>query len=342
MPSPALGVPFRERRIVVLTNAVFKVVLGVSSLGLALVAGQQSFAANPAAGADVPTVYYRTVRVEGVDIFYREAGPTDAPTVLLLHGFPTSSFMFRNLIPRLATRYHVIAPDYPGFGQSSAPDAGTFHYTFDHLASVVDQFTQALKLNKFAMYVQDYGAPIGYRIASAHPERITGIVVQNGNAYVEGLPEPYWKPIRAYWADPSKEMRERIAGAALTLEGFRSQYLIGVKDPSVISPDTWTLDLANVNRPGNKEIQLDLLLDYQHNLALYPKWQEYFRVSQPPMLIVWGKNDVCFPAAGAEAYKCDVKNLDFHLLDTGHFALEDSVEEISARMLEFLDKHAGK
>jgi pimeloyl-ACP methyl ester carboxylesterase len=307
-------------------------------------AGQQISAADPSPVPvrDASSVRYRTAQIDGLDIFYREAGPKNAPVVLLLHGFPTSSFMFRDLIPRLATRYRVIAPDYPGFGQSSAPDPAKFRYTFDHLADVVDKFTESLKLKKFTLYVQDYGAPIGYRIASAHPERITGIVVQNGNAYLDGLPDPYWKPIKAYWADPSPQSRERIASAALTLEGFRSQYLIGVKDPSAISPDTWTLDLANVNRPGNKDIQLDLLLDYQTNLSLYPKWQNYFRTSQPPMLIVWGKNDVCFPAPGAEAYKRDIKDLDFHLLDTGHFALEDSENEIADLMLKFLGKHAGK
>jgi pimeloyl-ACP methyl ester carboxylesterase len=316
----------------------------ISSIGLALTTGSQNCLADPITptGAESPMVHYQTAQIEGLDIFYREAGPKDAPAVLLLHGFPTSSFMFRNLIPKLASRYHVIAPDYPGFGQSSAPDPATFHYTFDHLAAVVDQFTQALKLQKFALYVQDYGAPIGYRIASAHPERITGIVVQNGNAYVEGLPDAYWKPIKAYWADPSPQSRQRIASAALNLEGFKSQYLIGVKDPSAISPDTWTLDLANLNRPGNKDIQLDLLLDYQTNLGLYPKWQQYFRTSQPPMLIAWGKNDVCFPAPGAEAYKRDIKDLDFHLLDTGHFALEDNVDQIAGLMLAFLDKHTTK
>jgi len=287
-------------------------------------------------------MHYRTVSIDGVDIFYREAGPTDAPTVLLLHGFPTSSFMFRDLIPLLATRYHVIAPDYPGFGQSAAPETTKFSYTFDHLADVVDQFTQRLKLKKFTLYVQDYGAPIGYRLARAHPERIAGIVVQNGNAYVEGLPDDYWDPIRAYWADPSPAARARLAAAAFSLEGIRSQYTIGVKDPTTLSPDTWTLDVANLKRPGNTEIQLDLLLDYQNNLTLYPKWQTYFRTAQPPMLIVWGKNDVCFPAAGAEAYKRDIKNLDFHLLDTGHFALEDSTPEIAERMLKFLDTTTGR
>ena len=213
------------------------------SLRPALTAGQTQ-------ASEQNMIHYKRITVEGVDIFYREAGPQNAPTVLLLHGFPTSSFMFRNLIPKLASRYHVIAPDFPGFGQIASPDPATFHYTFDHLASIVDQFTQTLKLQKFTLYVQDYGAPIGYRIASAHPEKISGIVVQNGNAYLDGLPDAYWKPIKAYWADPSPQARERIANAALTLEGFKSQYLIGVKDPSVISPDTWMLDLASVNRPG--------------------------------------------------------------------------------------------
>jgi pimeloyl-ACP methyl ester carboxylesterase len=313
------------------------ILIAVCSLALIATAAPQSFAVD--ATKDEAMVRYKTITIDGVDIFYREAGPLNAHVVLLLHGFPTSSFMFRNLIPKLASRYHVIAPDYPGFGQSSCPDPKTFHYTFDHLANIVDQFTVALKLERFTMYVQDYGAPIGYRLATAHPEKITGIVVQNGNAYLDGLPDPYWKPIKAYWADPSQQSRHKIANAALTLKGTKSQYLIGVKDPSLLSPDTWTLDWSNLSRPGNKDIQLDLLLDYQTNLTLYPKWQAYFRTSQPPMLIVWGKNDVCFPAAGAEAYKRDIKNLDFHLLDTGHFALEDSTDEIATLMLGFLDKH---
>jgi len=286
-------------------------------------------------------MHYHTVQINGINIFYREAGPKNAPAVLLLHGFPSSSFMFRNLIPLLATRYHVIAPDYPGFGQSAAPDAATFSYTFDHLAQLMKRFTQRLKLEKFTLYVQDYGAPIGYRLACANPECITGIVVQNGNAYAEGLPDDYWNPIRAYWANPSSEARAQLAAAAFTLDGIRSQYVTGVKDPTALSPDTWTLDAANLQRPGNTENQLDLLLDYQNNLTLYPQWQTYFRTAQPPMLIVWGKNDICFPAAGAEAYKRDVKNLEFHLLDTGHFALEDSTPEIAECMLQFLDKRTG-
>jgi pimeloyl-ACP methyl ester carboxylesterase len=284
------------------------IVLGTSSLGIGLLASPPLYAAEPmpTVRAEEMAVQYHTVKIDGVNVFYREAGPKDAPAVLLLHGFPASSFMFRNLIPILATRYHVIAPDYPGYGQSDAPDHTTFHYTFDHLASIVDQLTQMLNLEKFSIYVQDYGAPVGYRIAVAHPEK-----------------------------------RARLEGV-LTPDGYKSQYLTGVKDPSAISPDTWSLDAANLARPGNMDIQLDLLLDYGSNPPLYPKWQEYFRTSQPPMLIVWGKNDLIFPPTGAEPYKRDIKDLDFHLLDTGHFALEDSSVEIGDLMLKFLDKHVGK
>jgi pimeloyl-ACP methyl ester carboxylesterase len=319
------------------------VILTASVLWTGRLADQMIFAGEQSAisTSEAAMVHYHTMKIEGLDIFYREAGPEDAPAVLLLHGFPTSSFMFRNLIPKLATRYHVIAPDYPGFGQSSAPDVDAFHYTFDHLAGVITKLTEELKLQRFALYVQDYGAPVGYRIATAHPERITGIIVQNGNAYVEGLPDAYWAPIKQFWADPSPQNRAKFEGF-LTLDGYKAQYLIGVKDRSAVSPDTWTLDVANLARPGNKEIQLALLLDYATNPPLYPKWQQYFRTSQPPMLIAWGKNDVCFPAAGAEPYKRDVKDLDFHLLDTGHFALEDSSEEIADLMLKFLDRHNVK
>lgn len=285
-----------------------------------------------------PVVRYHTVKLDGLDIFYREAGPSNAPTVLLLHGFPTSSYMFRNLIPILATRYHVIAPDYPGYGQSSAPDHTQFKYTFDNLANVVDKLTHHLGVERFTLYVQDYGAPIGYRLAAARPERIEGIVVQNGNAYLEGLPDSFWGPIKAYWADPSPENRAHLVGI-LNTDGYRSQYLTGVQDPSVISPDTWTLDAANLARPGNQEIQLDLLLDYGSNPPLYPAWQQYFREHQPPMLIVWGKNDPIFPPVGAEPYKRDLRNLEFHLLDTGHFALEDHSEVIGEHMLRFLDRN---
>lgn len=291
--------------------------------------------------ADAPQVHYRTAKVDGLDIFYREAGPTRAPTVLLLHGFPTSSHMFRNLIPILATKYHVIAPDYPGFGQSSQPDAKEFSYTFEHLTRVVDKFTETVGLKRYALYVQDYGAPIGYRLATRHPERISAIVVQNGNAYDEGLPDSFWKPLKDYWAVPSAENRAALE-KVLTLPTTRWQYTVGVRDVSRISPDNWVIDQAGLDRPGNREVQLDLFLDYGSNPPLYSGWQRYFREKQPPVLIVWGKNDPIFPASGAEPYKRDLKHLEFHLLDTGHFALEEDGPEIGKLMLTFLARHLSR
>ena len=282
-------------------------------------------------------VTYKTVHVDDLDVFYREAGPSKAPTVLLLHGFPTSSHMFRNLIPELATKFHVIAPDYPGFGESSQPDRKNFAYTFDHLSLIVDHFTEKLKLDRFAIYVQDYGAPIGYRIATAHPERISGIVVQNGNAYIEGLPDSFWKPLKEYWKEPTPEHRAGLE-KVLTIETTKWQYTVGTRDPSHVSPDNWVIDQARLDRPGNKDIQLDLFLDYGSNLPLYDSWHTYFRTKNPPMLIVWGKNDPIFPAEGATPYKRDVKNLEFHLLNTGHFALEEDSHEIAKFMLGFLKR----
>jgi pimeloyl-ACP methyl ester carboxylesterase len=286
-----------------------------------------------------PIVHYRTVNIDGVDVFYREAGPVDAPSIVLLHGFPSSSFMFRNLIPLLANRYHVVAPDYPGYGQSGSPDHAVFQYSFDHFAHVVDELTQKLKLTRFTMYVHDIGAPIGYRIATAHPERISGIVVQNGNAYDEGLAAAFWGPVKTYWANPSAENRARLE-VALTPKAYESQYLTGVSDASVISPDTWTSDLANLARPGNKDAQLDHFLDYRTNPPIYPQWQAYFRRCQPPMLIVWGKNDVAFTERGAQAYKRDLKNVELHFFETGHFALEDHGQEIAGLVNGFLDRNA--
>jgi pimeloyl-ACP methyl ester carboxylesterase len=309
------------------------------SLSLTLARHCAGAALTKQASGGSPIVRYHTVNIEGVDVFYREAGPADAPTILLLHGFPSSSFMFRNLIPRLAVRFHVVAPDYPGYGQSGSPDHAQFQYTFDHYACVVDELTQRLKLDHFTIYVHDIGAPIGYRIAAAHPERIRGIVVQNGNAYDEGLSKTFWAPIKAYWADPTEENRARLEGA-LTTKAYASQYLTGVRDPSVMSPDTWTSDLANLNRPGNKDVQLDHFLDYRTNPPLYPQWQAYFRRCQPPMLIVWGKNDVAFTVRGAEAYKRDLKNVEIHLFDTGHFALEDYGDAIAPLVIRFLDRNA--
>jgi len=280
-------------------------------------------------------VAYRTVAIDGVDVFYREAGPKDAPVLLLLHGFPTSSQMFRNLIPRLADRYRVIAPDYPGYGQSGMPPMDRFDYSFDHLAAVVDQFTQALGLTRFAMYVQDYGAPIGYRIAAAHPERISAIVVQNGNAYHEGIANDFWVPLKAWWADRS-EANVAPLRRALEADGTRWQYTDGARDASRLSPDAWTLDQAYLDRPGNKDIQLALFHSYGSNPGHYAEWQAYFRKHQPPMLIVWGKNDKIFPPAGAHAYLRDLPKAELHLLDTGHFALEEDSATIAALMRRFL------
>jgi pimeloyl-ACP methyl ester carboxylesterase len=279
--------------------------------------------------------HHRTAKVGALDIFFREAGPPDAPAILLLHGFPTSSHMFRNLIPRLAERHRVVAPDYPGFGHSSMPPRESFSYTFDNLARVIDDFTRVVGLNRFALYVQDYGAPVGYRIAAAHPQRVSALIIQNGNAYEEGLPDGFWKPIKAAWANPSPKNRETLA-EALTLEAIRWQYTNGVRDVSLISPDNWVHDRALIERPGNREIQLDLFLSYGSNPPLYPQWQAYFRKHQPPALIVWGKNDDIFPAPGAEAYRRDLKDVDFHLLDTGHFALEERGGEIADKILAFM------
>ena len=268
--------------------------------------------------------HYRTETIEGVNLFYREAGPADGPVVLLLHGFPTSSHMFRNLIPTLSDRYHVFAPDYPGFGQSAAPDHTQFAYTFAHYATLIDALMQKLGATRYAMYVMDYGAPVGYRLALLHPERVTALIVQNGNAYSEGL-EAFWDPIKAYWADGS-EAHRRALDFLVAPETTKFQYTDGVSDVSRISPDNWVQDQALLDRPGNRDIQLDLFHDYGGNVPLYPDFQAFFRKYQPPTLIVWGKNDKIFPAAGAGPYLRDLPKAELHLLDTGHFALEDKLD----------------
>ncbi|MBU6451055.1 MAG: alpha/beta hydrolase [Cyanobacteria bacterium REEB67] len=283
-------------------------------------------------------VSYRTIKIEGQNIFYREAGPKDAPTILLLHGFPSSSHMFRNLIPALAAKFHVVAPDYPGFGQTSAPSVDSFEYSFDHLAAIIEQFTEALNLNKYSLYVQDYGAPIGYRLASKHPERVQGLVVQNGNAYEEGLDNDFWKPLKAYWQDKS-EANAAPLKEFLKIDGTKWQYTNGVRNIEAISPDAWVHDQAGLDRPGNEAIQLELFYSYGTNSPLYPSWQKYFRTHQPPALIVWGKNDAIFPAAGAEPYKRDLKNIEYHLLDTGHFALEEDGTVIADLIDAFLTRN---
>jgi pimeloyl-ACP methyl ester carboxylesterase len=284
----------------------------------------------------VPSVSIRRIEADGVQVFYRAAGDPSAPVVLLLHGFPASSFMFRELIPRLADKYRVIAPDLPGFGFTEVPAERRYVYTFEHLARTIEAFAQALKLSRYAMYIFDYGAPVGFRLAMAHPERITAIVSQNGNAYEEGLGDA-WGPIRKYWASPTPENRDILRQSVLTEGGTRWQYVHGVANPESVPPESYTLDTALLERPGNKEIQLDLFSDYQSNVKLYPKFHEYFRKSQPPLLAIWGKNDPFFLPSGAEAYRKDIPSAKVQFLETGHFAIETHIEEISSAMKVFLE-----
>lgn len=308
----------------------------------ASVAAPAAFAGTPAAPAsirdDTASVHHRRISVDGVELFYREAGPRNAPVLLLLHGFPTSSQMYRNLIPRLADRYRVIAPDYPGFGQSDAPAPDKFEYSFDHYADLMDKLSQQLGLQRYALYVMDYGAPVGFRLATRHPERVSALIVQNGNAYIEGI-GAFWDPIKAYWQDNNATNAEHIRQAALTLEGTRWQYLNGVPDPTLVSPDAYMLDQAYLERPGNKDIQLAMIYDYRTNLPRYPEWQAYFRKYQPPTLVIWGKNDAIFLAAGAQPYRRDNPKAEVHLLDTGHFALETHGAQIAQLIRGFLAKH---
>ena len=278
----------------------------------------------------------RKVDVDGLEVFYREAGPADAPVLLLLHGFPSSSHMFRDLIPKLAGEYRVIAPDLPGFGQSAMPAREAFAYTFDKLARVIDRFTEVLGLRRFALYVFDYGAPVGWRLATWHPERITALVTQNGNAYEEGLSEG-WNPIQAYWRDPSAANRDALR-QFLAPQSTQWQYTHGVSDAARVSPDGYTLDNWYLSRPGADDVQLDLFLDYASNVALYPAFQAYFREHQPPLLAVWGRNDPFFLPAGAEAFKRDIPDADVRFFDTGHFALETHADEIATAIRGFLAK----
>jgi pimeloyl-ACP methyl ester carboxylesterase len=286
---------------------------------------------------DVPVTLIRRVQADGVNVFYREAGPANAPVILLLHGFPTSSFQYRELIPRLADKYRVIAPDLPGFGFTEVPAERGYTYSFDNLAKTVEAFTEALHLSHYALYVFDYGAPTGFRLAMAHPQRVTAIVSQNGNAYEEGLGDA-WQPIQRYWREPTLEHRNAIR-SGLTLEGMRDEYSVGIPDPSLIKPEGYTLDAALLARPGNVDIQLDLFLDYANNVRLYPRFQEYFRTAKPPLLAVWGKFDPYFVPAGAEAFKKDIPHATVKFLPTGHFALETHLQEIAIAMREFLMEH---
>jgi pimeloyl-ACP methyl ester carboxylesterase len=280
------------------------------------------------------TVTYQKVDVDGIGVFYREAGAKDAPTILLLHGFPTAGHMFRDLIPQLADRFRLVAPDLPGFGKSDMPAPDTFTYTFENIANVIDRFTEIIGLPRFAMYVFDYGAPVGFRLAVRHPDRINAIISQNGNAYEEGLSDG-WTPIRAYWQEPSLANREALR-SFLAPDTTRWQYTHGVPDETAVSPDGYSLDNFYLARPGADEVQLDLFGDYKSNVALYPTFQEYFRKHKPPFLAAWGKNDPFFLPAGAEAFKRDIPGAQVHFFDTGHFALETHANEIAALIRDFL------
>jgi len=281
-------------------------------------------------------VRYQSADVDGLKVFYRQAGPADAPALLLLHGFPSASHMFRDLMPILADRFHLIAPDLPGFGQSDMPARSTFTYTFDRIAAVIDRFTEVIGAKRFALYVFDYGAPTGFRIAAKHPDRITAIISQNGNAYEEGLSDG-WNPIRAYWREPSPANREALR-AFLSPDATRWQYTHGVSDGTTVSPDGQSLDNFYLARPGADEVQLDLFGDYKSNVALYPTFQTYFRTHKPPFLAVWGKNDPFFLPPGAEAFKRDIPGAVVRFLDTGHFALETHASEIAAAIRDFLTR----
>lgn len=310
--------------------------IAVTGVFMASCAGPQVSETVAEQSSPNPT-FHRTIEVEGLDIFYREAGPEGAPTILLLHGYPTSSHMFRNLIRDLSDQFHLLAPDYPGYGRSEQPPMAEFDYTFDNMAKIVEGFLEALNVERFSIYLMDYGAPIGYRIAAKYPERVEALIVQNGNAYEEGLRE-FWDPIKKYWNEKTAENGKALEGFH-SLEGLKWQYTNGVRDVEKISPDNWHVDLQHLSRPENDAIQLAMFYDYRTNIPLYPAWQAYFREHQPPTLVVWGKNDVIFPAEGAEPYKRDLNNIEFHLLDTGHFALEEDGDVIADRMRQFLTTH---
>ena len=318
-----------------------------------------ALASSEAMAENAPGVSYRTTTIEGVDIFYREAGNPSNPTLLLLHGFPTSSHMFRDLITELADEYHLVAPDYPGYGFSSMPSVDEFDYTFDNIARLMEKFVDVVGIDRFSLYLMDYGAPVGFRIATSQPDRIESLIVQNGNAYIEGIDNNFWEPIREYWKDRAainkgldNDFWKNVKAAyqqpemtnddalrfLVTLGATKWQYTNGVKNAEAVSPDTWGHVQPLLDRDGNTDIQLQMFYSYGSNPPLYPAWQQYLRDHQPPTLIVWGKHDEIFPAAGAEPYKRDLKNLEYHLIDTGHFALETHGQEIADLMRDFLNR----
>ena len=308
------------------------------SVGLAASAGFLSAQMKDSAMAEPSRVTYHTTQVDGLKIFYREAGPKDAPTVVLLHGFPSSSHMFRELIPRLSDKYHVVAPDYPGYGYSDAPSPEQYVYTFDHLAGTVDHFLTQQGITKYSIYIQDYGSPVGFRLATRHPERVQAIITQNGNAYDEGL-SPFWAEyLYPYWKDPNPTNEAKVR-QLLTLDATKLQYLQGFRNPDDVSPDSFLFDQAKLDRPGNDKIQLALFYDYRNNPPLYPAWHKYLREKKPAVLVVWGKNDPVFAPAGAEAFLKDAPSAELHLLDTGHFALEEDGTEIAQLIRAFLAKN---
>jgi pimeloyl-ACP methyl ester carboxylesterase len=307
-------------------------------MGLAVSAGILSSQRKDAPMVDASRVTYHTTQVDGLKIFYREAGPQDAPVVVLLHGFPSSSHMFRELLPRLSDKYHVLAPDYPGYGYSDAPSPERYAYTFDHLADTVDHFLDQQGIRKYSIYIQDYGSPVGFRLATRHPERIQAIITQNGNAYDEGL-SPFWAEfLYPYWKDPNPTNEAKVR-QLLTLDATKLQYLQGFRTPEHVSPDSYQFDQAALDRPGNDKIQLALFYDYRNNPPLYPAWHKYLREKKPAVLVVWGKNDPVFAQAGAEAFLKDTPGAELHLLDTGHFALEEDGAEIAQLIRAFLAKN---
>ncbi|HUO11150.1 MAG TPA: alpha/beta hydrolase, partial [Caulobacteraceae bacterium] len=308
--------------------------LGAAIIGAAALAGSAA-AAGPIPSTTATTTYHRT-QVDGVGVFYREAGTKDAPTIVLLHGFPSSSREFDTLIPLLATRYHLIAPDFPGFGQSDAPPPSTYAYTFDHLAQTTDHLLEALKIERYSLYIHDYGAPVGMRLILAHPERLQVLISQNGNVYQAGL-GPKWSKIAQYWADPAAH--PEVLDAFLSPEATKERHIAGTSHPDRYNPDTWTDEIAHLSKPGQREIQAALLYDYRTNVAAYPAWQAWLRQHQPPTLVAWGANDPSFIAAGATAFRADLPHAEIHLLDAGHFALDEKNDEIAALILTFMAKH---
>ena len=303
------------------------------------IANAQSTVTSP---REFTNVRHGYENVDGLKIFYREAGDPSKPAIVLLHGFPTSSHMYRNLIRDLSDAYYLIAPDYPGFGESSFPSPHEYEYSFDNIANTMDKFLEQRKLTKYSLFIQDYGAPIGFRIATAHPDRVQTILTQNGNAYEEGIAEAGWAPIMTYWRDKSAANEKTIIENVFTLEGMKWQYTHGTRNPDNIAPENWNLDYMKISRPGQHRVQLGLFYDYQNNIKHYPQWQEYLRKKQPPVLIVWGEHDAFFAVAGAEGYRRDVKDVDYNILNTGHFALEEEDDFIAKKIREFLSKRGIK